>query len=1649
MFGDGDFDKPYSRLLLDKYVKFSKAYLNGLIANKEVELPFQLTPDEWEIVRCPASSFVLGRGGSGKTTVILYKMLGVHRAWEQSSELPKPRQVFVTKSRGLRANIEENFNNLLQSLALAGCTREELKKRRADCTGKQKVPTSSPFSLPDSRPGTPQRFSQLRDSDFPLFITFDRLAKMVAADFQNDDRYSRSLVHDNSFVSYEDFEKVYWPRLSKEATKGLSPWLVFSEFMGIIKGSEMALKCPGGILDEQSYADLSTRAYPVFADQREMLYNIFNSYCRLKCGYDMADQTYAIVKALLSGIPLKGQRVDYMYVDEVQDNLIIDTLLLRVLCRNPEGLFWAGDTAQTISAGCSFRFEDLKAFMYRIEEDPAMGIEKTRMKPATFQLTTNYRSHSGIVNCAQAVIDLIVRFWPHTIDILQRERSVIIGLEPICFLGEDASFSSEQFFAGLGENGVELGAQQCILVRDSAARDRLQVHVRDSALILTLQECKGLEFNDVFLFGFFEDSPAEYSQWRLVLSACADGAAPVSFTRDEGRYAILCTELKLLYVGITRARNNLYLLDKSEKSRPMRTLWSSRSLIRPPSSNANILDFATSSNPEQWAASGRKLFSSGRYKEAIHCFKRGNVPRELRIAQAFQLQKDAKCIFQPSEQHPAFIVAADAFKGCAEEAVESERMDHYRNAAECYALGGKAKKAAEFYILSEDFGAAAEQYDRARQRNEIIPMFERHHMKISISPDYSGILFDVCRQHYYSKNLRPPIRLFPSIKEELEYLEKGGFDDARIDVLESHGRYVEAADIYRHLGRPVEAIQTCLRDQEDEVAIRHAVDITLDELWKKCSFTMSAQKAWKKTSTTDVLELALTLPQHHLNASDGDQIHLFQALRKVAHDEIYQLGWSSLHRGDNTVALAAFDTVISQLPTLRSISLPEMDQLLKQFGTYVDLVTSIISDDEPLATHQARRVFGITELPNHFYTVQPGAFLYDSSSSNHFLRVDLTIRLKEQLRTRLCQKVSEGTKFCSQNPQSSAFSCLPFLVDGVCRDARCKHGHIPKASENPGQYNTRISIHLRQICILRSIRTIYPRKVWNESMRDELVHLYSAVYPPIYFQGSIVELEWSTIEDVSGCIAAIQESVRDTLQYLQSSDDFWKYLMDVIRLTRLGLTFGGLPVVLYSTSCITHKLFHWVPSLRPSMGDFYVVEGIVKVLDGYDDHCISSGVSALQYILHKGVRLDLSVLYDYLEEICSIIVLSLHPHLEGGSPPLHDLLLPRRWLSNLNKLVGGKDTTSIIVFLDCVQHLIDRLRSGKAQKWFTLPRNKEPFVDITMAKLCRMLCIIGYNICDAVISEIITKIVFLSPYKVNTVGHDNHFRKQEYLTTIQSFDEGVAFSDLVHLVHKDRPDVIGLLAPQIPSLVYENVDDIPRLVTQSQDISNLLAGRGPCIMEPGYAGDGDKDYVEVSAEHPVETKDRLFSVPDHDWSVETLYQLHHVSRYDWSNPTENEVAAACRIQMAYRLYRIRSAPRYGWKTEIKQYFLECLHEVLFWGWKRDSYRLVYLNKLPTLLVCLDHGMKTAYSTKKKVKAHLSKETGERLEDTKRDLDRSSALIREGIRLQKALGPRAPMHEKRDLEEFRNTACKVMEFMQELPNGGEDLGLTVYSLIANI
>ena len=61
---------------------------------------------------------------------------------------------------------------------------------------------------------------------------------------------------------------------------------------------------------------------------------------------------------------------------------------------------------------------------------------------------------------------------------------------------------------------MEMGANQAVLVRSHAAGARLPSVLR-SGLVLTIEEAKGLEFDDVLIFDFFSDSVAE-KEWFVL-----------------------------------------------------------------------------------------------------------------------------------------------------------------------------------------------------------------------------------------------------------------------------------------------------------------------------------------------------------------------------------------------------------------------------------------------------------------------------------------------------------------------------------------------------------------------------------------------------------------------------------------------------------------------------------------------------------------------------------------------------------------------------------------------------------------------------------------------------------------------------------------------------------------------------------------------------------------------------------------------------------------------------------------------------------------------------------------------------------------------------------------------------------------------------
>ena len=129
---------------------------------------------EQEIIEHPSSCYVIGRSGTGKTTTMLFKMLGIQRTWEQYPDMwPKPRQVFVTQSRVLATKVEQYFAKLMSSLEVAVYPPKEL--REMGKVIEQEIELVDQDDNEQWRSDLPKKFSELSDKHFPLFITYDRV----------------------------------------------------------------------------------------------------------------------------------------------------------------------------------------------------------------------------------------------------------------------------------------------------------------------------------------------------------------------------------------------------------------------------------------------------------------------------------------------------------------------------------------------------------------------------------------------------------------------------------------------------------------------------------------------------------------------------------------------------------------------------------------------------------------------------------------------------------------------------------------------------------------------------------------------------------------------------------------------------------------------------------------------------------------------------------------------------------------------------------------------------------------------------------------------------------------------------------------------------------------------------------------------------------------------------------------------------------------------------------------------------------------------------------------------------------------------------------------------------------------------------------
>ncbi|RUS26279.1 hypothetical protein BC938DRAFT_470981 [Jimgerdemannia flammicorona] len=358
---------------------------------------------------------------------------------------------------------------------------------------------------------------------------------------------------------------------------------------------------------------------------------------------DAPDWGFAILQAIKrSGY--HGVNLHQIYVDECQDNNMCDYAVLIKLISDPNGLFFAGDTAQPVARGSLFRFADLSSFVFRHEHQHPSVLAGHR-KPVQLrlsQLTTNFRSHDGILTRQTSFsCQLLHHSFPSTVDVLDKEHGIVDGSKPMFFSDFTANrFLSLFCFGESSDQTIEFGAEQCGLCQ------------------IVKVFAKGLEFNDTLLYNFWEDSPA----WKVVLSTIEESDNQRYPQFDHKKHAILSDELKQLYVAVTRARSHPWIFDENvECSEPMKKVWLSNGLVKVVNKSDELLFLGTKSSDAEWDKQGRNLFERQQYEHAVFCFTKSNNQAARELSEAYMLldnarrlvsqlagQNDIKDAFRPS-----------------------------------------------------------------------------------------------------------------------------------------------------------------------------------------------------------------------------------------------------------------------------------------------------------------------------------------------------------------------------------------------------------------------------------------------------------------------------------------------------------------------------------------------------------------------------------------------------------------------------------------------------------------------------------------------------------------------------------------------------------------------------------------------------------------------------------------------------------------------------------------------------------------------------------------------------------------------------------------------------------------------------------------
>ncbi|KAM3136353.1 hypothetical protein pb186bvf_011488 [Paramecium bursaria] len=565
-------------------------------------------------------------------------------------------------------------------------------------------------------------------------------------------------------MDYNIFLTNFWPtvchqmqwtqnqsKINLSQINGITPSLLWTYIYSYIKGSASAHQFPGHYLPERTFIQYIYKQSMLKTETLKEIFSLYIRYERWKLQhgyYDLMDVVNYILYQM-NQEQARIQKIHYLMIDEVQDLPHATLYLLSKVTE--QGLFFSGDTAQNIAKGVGFRFQDLRS-LFQVHNSLGQFDQVN-----SYQLTTNFRSHNNILQLANSIVSVIELFFPQTIDKLQKERSDLFGPKPIIVEKNEGLFLILRGDDNKNEQQIEFGCNQVIIVKDQDSKKKVP-QILQHALILTIYEAKGLEFDDVILYNFFCDESID-NQWNLI--NCMDitdqqvdkDEFNLTITRhnkqqdhdahaldniygfqevngkfiikkftlnqryrqiDIQQFSSLCNELKQLYVAITRPKKRLIIYDDiPEKRQNIQQLWQSLNLVDiyqedlPYDQIQNVVKLTDVS---EWKKQGIRMFRNKFYEQAVKCFTLAKEDTWVTKSKAHQLAEEATILMAEIEQRQLCQPQNKQFKSITKEKIQLKKK-LFQEASDLFFVLNKTKQAAQCLYSAENYEAALKIYE--------------------------------------------------------------------------------------------------------------------------------------------------------------------------------------------------------------------------------------------------------------------------------------------------------------------------------------------------------------------------------------------------------------------------------------------------------------------------------------------------------------------------------------------------------------------------------------------------------------------------------------------------------------------------------------------------------------------------------------------------------------------------------------------------------------------------------------------------------------------------------------------------------------------------------------------------------------------------